>query len=143
MVLLLMRETEVGRLVRRLREERGWERSILAQKAGVAYASIYDWEARGKIPDKASIRKLAKAFGVGYLRPLMEAAGYPVEEADHVEPSLLDPDIRQTLEWVRSLNPKGKELHRRLLRDLQEVYGLAPSDGSASNESSGPPEEEP
>ncbi len=52
------------KMIRELREERGWTQLELAIKVGVTPVTVYNWE-RGRYEPKVSqFRALAKVFGV-------------------------------------------------------------------------------
>jgi transcriptional regulator with XRE-family HTH domain len=56
---------EVGREVRKLREERGWNQAKLAVEAGMAPSAVNQIENGKRSPSAASLTKLAEALGVG------------------------------------------------------------------------------
>ncbi|PLS85039.1 MAG: hypothetical protein CYG60_14720 [Actinobacteria bacterium] len=55
---------DVGREVRRLREERGWSQAKLAAGADMAVSGISQIETGVRSPSAATLSKLARAFGV-------------------------------------------------------------------------------
>ncbi|MDP9481444.1 MAG: helix-turn-helix domain-containing protein [Actinomycetota bacterium] len=55
---------DVGREVRRLREERGWSQAKLAAGADMAVSGISQIETGVRSPSAATLTKLARAFGV-------------------------------------------------------------------------------
>ena len=72
--------SEVGREVRRLREERGWGQAKLAVEAGMAVSGVSQIENGKRNPNSATLTKLARALGVevGDLFPKAEAAEVPL-----------------------------------------------------------------
>ena len=55
---------EVGRILRELREERGWTREKLAGEAGVGFHTVYKAEQQGREPRLEHLVKLADALDV-------------------------------------------------------------------------------
>lgn len=55
----------LGRLIRSLREQKGWTQEALAQETGISVRTIQRLEGEGtKRPQAANLRSLAEAFGV-------------------------------------------------------------------------------
>ncbi len=66
------------KLIRQLREERGWTQLELANKLQVTPSTVYNWE-RGRFEPKArQLRALALAFGI----PMEQIA---IDEQDVVD----------------------------------------------------------
>jgi transcriptional regulator with XRE-family HTH domain len=87
----------IGAEILRLRQERGLSLRDVAERTGLNYTRIREWEkgvnnANGRpvIPPFEAILKLAKAYGVKP-EPLLELAGYtPLGRLDELEQKLVD-----------------------------------------------------
>jgi ribosome-binding protein aMBF1 (putative translation factor) len=53
---------ELGRTVRRMREERGWSQGRLATAAGMTQSAVARFEAGGTVPTLPVLERLAKAL---------------------------------------------------------------------------------
>jgi len=118
-----------GDILRELRLARGWERSILAEKASLSYESIRRYEDEKRRPDHESVVKLARVLGAHTLRYLLEAAGYST--ADIIEPpeeAALSLEEREALEVFRSLSPADQVRYLRIGRSM-----LPPEDAQSSS----------
>lgn len=54
---------DVGAAIRSSREARGWSKAELARLAGVTRMTVFNWEARGRRPRRASAERLEALFG--------------------------------------------------------------------------------
>ncbi len=52
-----------GRVVRLIREERGWSRSQLAEAAGVSHGDVTQFEAGAVAPSQPMLVRLTRAMG--------------------------------------------------------------------------------
>lgn len=55
---------ELGAAVRRLREDRGWSQTQLAQAAGMTQSAVARFEAGGTVPTLPVLERLARALDV-------------------------------------------------------------------------------
>jgi transcriptional regulator with XRE-family HTH domain len=70
--------SELGREVRRLREEHGWTQNQLSVYAGVSQPTVNQIETGKRNPSTATVVKLAKALGVE-ISDLFRKASAPLE----------------------------------------------------------------
>ena len=54
----------MGRVVRRLRTEKGWTQEELGERVGVSAQAVSKWETEQSLPDVTQVPLLARAFGV-------------------------------------------------------------------------------
>lgn len=54
----------VGKLILKLRKEKGWTQAELAEKIGITDKAVSKWESEGGLPDTALFPKLAEIFNV-------------------------------------------------------------------------------
>ncbi len=92
----------VGREVRRLREERGWNQAKLAVEAGMAPSAVNQIENGKRSPSANSLTKLAKALGVE-VRDLFPLGQAPLPDFEDKRPAAqpLSPRLRKHAAWVR------------------------------------------
>ena len=97
----------LGDRIRRLRLERGWTQTQLAEKAGCTKRAIIYYEKDGKYPPAPTLAAMAGAFGMN-LESLM-APEEPEVHRDRDEPNLLE-------------SPEDRRLWRkfRILKNLPE-----------------------
>ncbi|MGV9678946.1 helix-turn-helix domain-containing protein [Nocardia sp. NPDC003482] len=53
---------ELGRTIRRMREDRGWSQSGLADRAGMTQSAVARFEAGGTVPSLPVLERLAHAL---------------------------------------------------------------------------------
>lgn len=53
---------ELGRTIRRMREERGWSQTGLADAAGMTQSAVARFEAGGTVPSLPVLERLARAL---------------------------------------------------------------------------------
>ncbi|MGK8510745.1 helix-turn-helix domain-containing protein [Nocardia asiatica] len=53
---------ELGRTIRRMREERGWSQTVLAEAAGMTQSAVARFEAGGTVPSLPVLERLARAL---------------------------------------------------------------------------------
>jgi transcriptional regulator with XRE-family HTH domain len=56
------RAFELGAAVRRMREQRGWTQTRLAEAAGMTQSALARFEAGGTVPTLALLERIAQAF---------------------------------------------------------------------------------
>jgi transcriptional regulator with XRE-family HTH domain len=94
---------EVGKEVRRLREERGWGQAKLAVEAGTAVSAISQIETGRRNPNSATLIKLARALEVE-VRDLFPLAQPPLDfDATDLE------TVEEIDALARQLRPAAKE----------------------------------
>lgn len=59
-----MWNSEVGRNIRQLRDERGWSQEELARRSGCSWRAVQRWERGHAQPRWDSLTQLAEGFGV-------------------------------------------------------------------------------
>ena len=90
---------EVGREVRRLREERGWGQAKLAVEAGMAVSGVSQIENGKRNPNSATLLKLARALGVE-VADLFPKAQAPLPLDDASEALSEEERIEQLVAWA-------------------------------------------
>lgn len=118
MVMLAVVTTRFGEVLRGFRDARKIDRKVLASRAGVSYESIRRYEEEGRNPSEGNVRKLARALGEMTLKPLLEAAGYPVQTEDTAEIATLTDEERVLLNTYRSLSDEDRQRALRYWRRL-------------------------
>ncbi|MGK8487757.1 helix-turn-helix domain-containing protein [Nocardia asiatica] len=53
---------ELGRTIRRMREEQGWSQTVLAEAAGMTQSAVARFEAGGTVPSLPVLERLARAL---------------------------------------------------------------------------------
>ncbi|MEU5407804.1 helix-turn-helix domain-containing protein [Nocardia asteroides] len=53
---------ELGRTIRKIREDRGWSQSTLADAAGMTQSAVARFEAGGTVPSLPVLERLARAL---------------------------------------------------------------------------------
>ncbi|MGK8502902.1 helix-turn-helix domain-containing protein [Nocardia asiatica] len=53
---------ELGRTIRRMREERCWSQTVLAEAAGMTQSAVARFEAGGTVPSLPVLERLARAL---------------------------------------------------------------------------------
>ena len=108
--------SEVGREVRRLREERGWGQAKLAVEAGMAVSGVSQIENGKSNPNSATLVKLARALGVE-VADLFPKVAEPLPFSSEVEQRLSAvPDALQ--DYILSRVDK----HEREIKDPQSLH---------------------
>jgi transcriptional regulator with XRE-family HTH domain len=119
---------EVGREVRRLREERGWNQAKLAVEAGMAPSAVNQIENGKRSPSAASLTKLAEALEVG-VADLFPKAG----RRSSPEPPLFDGVLEdeRRLQWLRTweefMQHAGMRWHARLKEHEERGLPIEPA----------------
>lgn len=122
---------DVGREVRRLREERGWSQAKLAAAADMAVSGISQIETGVRSPSAATLTKLARALGLEVAdlfpkaqapRPKLPGEVYDPRASElrreNYLSALLVFATRQHMAWE-------KELNERLSAPAHEFFGWA------------------
>ncbi len=125
---------DVGREVRRLREERGWSQAKLAAGADMAVSGISQIETGVRSPSAATLTKLARAFGVevaDLFPKAEEPLPFEAEEqrrlhylkpwADYV--NLLANNVERLVENGRMTNFEWLDEFNRDVISLTALYG--------------------
>ena len=94
--------SDVGREVRRLREERDWSQAKLAVEAGMAVSAVSQIENGKRSPSASSLTKLARALGVG-VRDLFPLGQAPLPDFEDERPTAepLPAHLRRFAAWRR------------------------------------------
>lgn len=123
---------DVGREIRRLREERGWSQAKLAAGADMAVSGISQIETGVRSPSAATLTKLARAFGVEVadLFPKAEAPLWSDEPSERRHPSFTFVEAKESLErycerWEKLLD-EGAVDDRALEEFLTTMQGWIP-----------------
>jgi len=110
MIMLVSRHAYIadglGDRIKRLRKERGWTQTDLAQRVGCSRRAIVYYERDGKYPPAPIAAAMAGAFGMAL--------------GAFIEPD--EPQIRTTRDEPNLLNPDERRLWKkfRVLLDLSE-----------------------
>ncbi len=115
----------IGERIRRLRLERGWTQTALADRVGTTKRAVIHYETHGKFPPAPILAGMAGAFGV-----TMETLMGPEEPERRLkrdEPDLLnDPDDRRLwkrLQQIKSLPERDQRAILRLLDNTISANG--------------------
>ena len=110
----------LGERIRRLRQERGWTQTQLAERVGCTKRAIIYYELKGKYPPAPILAAMAGAFSIG-IEALM-APDEPTKAQDHDEPNLLgNPEDRRL--WrkfreIRCLSGRNQEAIFRMVNAM-------------------------
>lgn len=109
--------------LRRLRRERDFKRSRLAEESGVSYDTIARLEqGRTPGPTDSTIEKLARALGV----TPEELVGPPEDEApsppSRIREERYSADWDELVQQAAALTPEHEERILRLAREMAAVY---------------------
>jgi len=112
----------IGERIKRLRLERGWTQTELADRVGTTKRSIIHYETHGKYPPAPILAAMAGAFNL-----TMEALMAPEEPKRRLkrdEPNLLDnPDDRRLWRRFRQFKQLPERDQRAILRMLDAMSG--------------------
>ncbi len=118
----------VGERIRKLRTERGWLQSELAEKVGVTNQIVSNWErSYTKIIDAKDVAKLAEVFNVSTDYILLGITPtQKIQEALSDEPELLDffNDLttREELQILfRQVKPLKEDTIKRIIKYIKIV----------------------
>lgn len=112
----------IGERIRRLRKERGWTQTDLAERVGCSRRAIVYYERDGKYPPAPIAAAMASAFGIA-MESLM-APEEPELRSKRDEPDLLnDPEDRRLWKRLQQLKHMPERDRRAILRMID---GLTP-----------------
>jgi len=110
----------IGERIKRLRLERGWTQTELAERIGTTKRSVIHYESHGKYPPAPILAAMAGAFNL-----TMEALMAPEEPRLRLkrdEPNLLkDPEDRRLWKRFRQLRRLPERDQRAILRMLDAM----------------------
>jgi len=112
--------TGLGERIRRLRKERGWTQTDLAERAGCSRRAIVYYERDGKYPPAPILAAMAGAFGLdinAFMSP-----DEPQRRAKSDDPDLFnDPDDRRLWRKFRVLRTLPERDQVAVLRMLDSI----------------------
>jgi HTH-type transcriptional regulator/antitoxin HipB len=112
----------LGERIRRLRQERGWTQTDLAERAGCSRRAIVYYERDGKYPPAPVLAAMAGAFGLD-INTFM-APEEPGQKAAKGAPDLLtDPEDRRLWKKFRQLRELSERDQASVLRMLNALSG--------------------
>ena len=121
----------LGERIRRLRQERGWTQTVLADRVGCTKRAIIYYEKDGKYPPAPILAAMAGAFGMT-LEKLM-APDEPLLRSEKDEPNLLgDPDDRRLwkkMKILKSLPERDQQAIIRMLDTMAKAHEPATATG--------------
>lgn len=128
-MVMAVAEKPFSETLTQFRKSRGWERSILAEKAGLSYQTILRYEKGSTHPERDAVVKIARALGMLTLQPLLEAAGYEPESPDSPELAGLSAEELQHIANFRRAGPVERAVLLRMGQTFAErdEQGPAPS----------------
>ena len=110
----------LGDRIRRLRQERGWTQTDLAERAGCSRRAIVYYERDGKFPPAPVLAAMAGAFGLD-INSFM-APEEPAKKAALDEPDLLtDSEDRRLWKKFRQLKTLPERDKQTVLRTLNAL----------------------
>jgi transcriptional regulator with XRE-family HTH domain len=110
----------IGERIRRLRQERGWTQTDLAERVGCSKRAMVYYENAGKYPPAPILAAMAGAFGIG-IEALM-APEEPERRERRDDPDLLsDPEDRRLWKRLRQLKSLPEGDQRAILRMLDAM----------------------
>ncbi len=123
----------LGERIRRLRKERGWNQTELAQRVGCSRRAIVYYERDGKYPPAPIVAAMAGAFGLdinAFMSP-----DEPARKASKDDPDLIgDPEDKRLwrkFRQMRDLSERDQASVMRILNLLIDAK-LGPSGAMAS-----------
>jgi transcriptional regulator with XRE-family HTH domain len=123
MIMLVSRNAYIadglGERIRRLRKERGWTQTDLAERVGCSRRAIVYYERDGKYPPAPIAAAMAGAFGID-LGTFIEP-DEPQNRSSRDEPNLLNPDERRLWKKFRvllDLNERDRSAVFRMVEGL-------------------------
>jgi transcriptional regulator with XRE-family HTH domain len=115
----------IGPRIRRLRKERGWTQSELAERVGCSKRAIVYYERQGKFPPAPVLAAMSGAFGIE-INALMDPEE-PAYKRKKDEPDLLN-DVEDRRLW-RRLQIVKKLPERDQAAIFHMISGLAAAQG--------------
>ncbi len=118
----------IGERIRRMRQERGWTQTDLAERVGTTKRAIIHYETHGKFPPAPILAAMAGAFSV-----TMETLMGPEEPERRLkrnEPDLLNnPDDRRLWKRLQQIKSLPERDQRAILRMLDNTITANAGDG--------------
>lgn len=118
-----MPATELSKRLTKIREERGYKRTELAETLGIPYRTITNYETGEREPGHSYIIKIAKLFNVttDYILGLENETGSPDQDApDSSEPVCRD----ELVNFLKSIGVENPKISRQDLEFLDAVASL-------------------
>jgi len=109
----------IGERIKRLRKERGWTQTELAEKVGCSQRSITYYEREGKYPPAPILAAMAGAFRIN-IEALMDPEE-PKNTTKTDDPDLLNPNERRLWKRFRQLQELPERDQRAVLRMLDAM----------------------
>ena len=111
----------LGDRIRKLRRERDWTQRDLAEKVGVDYKNVSNYEVGRLVPSLKTLQRLADAFGVAVQELQNENSEEPVLAIEDPEllklfrelSTLPDPE-REHVKWMLSAIVKQKRMREMI-----------------------------
>jgi transcriptional regulator with XRE-family HTH domain len=101
----------LGKQIVKLRMQKQWKQKDLAELVGVDPRHLVRWEYDRSRPRQKAIEKLAEVLGVSVAELLSEADKNPLSQ-------ITDPELKDLVENIPSLNPSKQEALKIVLRDM-------------------------
>ena len=118
-----MPATELSKRLTKIREERGYKRTELAEMLGIPYRTITNYETGEREPGHPYIIKIAKLFNVttDYILGLENETGSLDQDApDSSEPVCRD----ELVNFLKSIGVENPKISRQDLKFLDAVASL-------------------
>ena len=112
----------IGERIRRLRQERGWTQTDLAERVGCSKRAMVYYENDGKYPPAPILAAMAGAFGVT-IETLM-APEEPERKTRLDDPDLLNSEDRRLWKRLQQLKSLPERDQRAILRMLDSMAAV-------------------
>lgn len=100
---MLSENSELGDTIRRLRRQRDWTQRQLAERVGVDYKNISNYEVGRLIPSKKTLARLADTFG-------LEIRELVASESKEPTIAITDPELLNLFREISAF-PDGERSH--------------------------------
>lgn len=107
---------KIGRVIAKLRIERGWSLDQLANRVGITKSSLSRMENDGQWPRPETLDALALAFEV----KVYQLFAMAVDEPLPTKPPAYSPEEREILGAYRAMEPDARKQYRELARILAD-----------------------